>query len=111
MDQKMPCIAADLRQPLSIIAVGDLYGVSRHTGDQWIARHRKHGPLGLEERSRQPHASPQQPPRQVVAAFIELRRHHPAGGAQKLLSMLQNRHASWWVPARSTVCEIFRRNG
>ena len=67
--------------------------------------------MGLEERSRQPHSSPHQTPRHVVDAFIELRRHHPAWGAKKLLAILQTRHPSWPLPARSTVCDILRRNG
>jgi putative transposase len=111
MDQKMQFIADYLRQTLSIIELCELYGVSRKTGYKWIARYLKHGPLGLEERSRQPHSSPHQTPRPVVDAFIALRRHHPAWGAKKLLSILQKRHPSWPLPARSTVCEILRRNG
>jgi hypothetical protein len=85
-----------------------LYGVSRTTGDQWIERHLKHGPLGLEERSRQPHSSPRQTPKHVVDAFIALRRHHPAWGAKKRLSMLQKHHPSWPLPARSTVNTLAR---
>lgn len=111
MDQKMQFIADDLRQTLSIIELCALYGVSRKTGYQWIERYLKHGPLGLEERSRQPHSSPHHTPRHVVDACSELRRHHPAWGAKKLLSMLQKRHPSWPFPARSTVCAILRRNG
>jgi transposase-like protein len=94
MDQKRQCIADYLRQTRSIIELCDLYGVSRNTGDKWIERSLKHGPLGLEERARQPHASPQQTPRQVVEALLERRRHHPAWGAKPRLAILQNRHPS-----------------
>jgi putative transposase len=111
MDQKRQFIADYLRQTLSIIELCELYGVSRKTGYKWIERYLKHGPQGLEERSRQPHSSPHQTPRHVVDAFIELRRHHPAWGAKKLLSILQKRHPSWPLPARSTVCDILRRHG
>lgn len=58
IDQKMSCIADDLRHTLPIIEWCELSGVSRKTGYTWIERSRKHGPLGLEERSRQPHSSP-----------------------------------------------------
>jgi putative transposase len=111
MDQTMQFSADYRRQTLSIIELCELYGVSRKTGYKWIERYLKHGPLGLEERSRQPHSSPHQTPRHVVDAFIELRRHHPAWGAKKRLAILQKRHPSWPFPARSTVCEIVRRNG
>jgi putative transposase len=111
MDQKRPCIADDLRQPLSLLAWCELSGVSRNTGYTWIERSLTHGPLGLEERSRQPHSSPHQTPRPAGEAVIELRRHHPAWGAKTRLSMLQPRHPSGPFPARSTVGEIFRRTG
>jgi putative transposase len=111
MDQKMPFIADYLRQTLSIRELCELYGVSRTTGYQGIERDLQHGPLGLEERSRQPHSSPHQTPTPVVDAFIELRRHHPTWGAKQRLSMLQKRHPRWPLPARSTVCDILRRHG
>jgi putative transposase len=111
MDQKTQFIADYLRQTLSIVELCELYSVSRKTGYKWITRYLKHGPLGLEERSRKPHSSPRQTPTHVVDALIELRRHHPAWGAKKLLAILQKRHPSWPLPARSTACEIFSRRG
>jgi putative transposase len=95
MDQKMQFMADYLRQTLSIIELCELYHVSRKTGDTWIERYRKHGPVGLEERSRQPHASPQQTPRPGVDACMELRQHPPAWGAKKRLALLQKRHPRW----------------
>jgi putative transposase len=88
MDQKTQFIADYLRQTLSIVELCELYSVSRKTGYKWITRYLKHGPLGLEERSRKPHSSPRQTPTHVVDALIELRRHHPAWGAKKLLAIL-----------------------
>jgi transposase len=111
MDQKMPLIADDLRQTRSIIELCERYGVSRNTGDKWIERSLTHGPLGLAERARQPHSSPHPTPRHVVDAVVERRRHHPAWGAKKRLSIRQQRHPSWPLPARSTVCEILSQTG
>jgi putative transposase len=111
MDQKTQFIADYLRRTLSITEVCALYGVSRKTGYKWIDRYLTSGLLGLEERSRKPSSSPNQTPQHVVEALIELRHHHPSWGAKKLLSILQKRHPSWPVPARSTVCDIFSRHG
>ena len=41
---------------LSITELCALYGVSRKTGYKWIDRYLRHGPAGLEERSRRPRA-------------------------------------------------------
>jgi putative transposase len=91
MDRKVQFIADYLRITLSITAVCERNHVSGQTGDTGIERHLKHVPLGLEERSRQPHSSPQQTPTHVGDAVIELRRHHHSWGAKTRLSTLQQR--------------------
>jgi transposase InsO family protein len=111
MDQRTQFIADYLRDSLTISELCALYSVSRKTGYKWIDRYLQQGPAGLEERSRQPHRSPNQTPEHIVAAFIELRTHHPSWGAKKLLSVVQRRHAGWDLPGRSTVCDILHRHG
>jgi putative transposase len=111
MDQKPPFSADYLRRTPSLTGLCARGNVSRKMGDTWLERYRKHGPLGLEDRSCTPPPSPYQTPTPVVAAFIEPRRHRPAWGAEKLLSMLQKRPPRLPLPARSTVCEILRRHG
>jgi transposase InsO family protein len=111
MDQKTQFIADYLRRTLSMTEVCALYGVSRQTGYKWIEHDLTSGPLGLEERSRKPSSRPTQTPQHVVEALIELRHQHPSWGAKKLLAILQKRHPSWPLPARSTGCDIFSRHG
>jgi putative transposase len=43
--------------------------------------------------------------------MVELRHHHPSWGAGKLLAVIERRHRGWELPARSTACEILKRNG
>ena len=58
MDQKMQFIADYLREVLDVTELCDLYGISRKTGYKVIDRYLRHGPAGLEDRSRRPHTSP-----------------------------------------------------
>ena len=111
MDQRTQFIADFLRDCLSVSELCELYGVSRKTGYKWIDRYVQQGPAGLAERSRQPHGSPNATPAHIVAAFVELRTHHPSWGAKKLLSILERRQPHWDLPGRSTVCEILSRSG
>ena len=111
LDQKTQFIADYLRNTLSITELCELYGVSRKTGDKWIERYLTSGPLGLEDRSRAPYSRPHQTPQHVIDAFIELRCRHPSWGAKKLVSILQKRHPRGALPGRSTVCDIWRRQG
>jgi len=60
MDQRIQFIADFLRDTLSITELCALYGVACKTGYKWIDRYLRHGPAGLEERSRRPRRSPNQ---------------------------------------------------
>ena len=111
MDQKMQFIADYLREVLDVTELCDLYGISRKTGYKVIDRYLRHGPAGLEDRSRRPHTSPNHTPHEVEQALLEARRRHPSWGAKKLLMIVHKAHPRWELPHRSTVCDILSRNG
>jgi len=111
MDQRTQFIADYLRETLSITELCDLYGISRKTGYKWIERYLRLGPAGLTERSRRPAHCPNATAPGIVEAFLGVRHRHPSWGAKKLLTIVQQRHPRWELPARSTVCDILSRNG
>jgi putative transposase len=94
MDQKTQFIADHLRETLSMSELCELYAISRKTGYKIVDRYLRHGPAGLEERSRRPNNNPNQTPEHVVQAIIALRQRHPSWGAKKLLPLLEKRHPS-----------------
>ena len=83
----------------------------RKTGYKWIDRYIRHGPAGLEERSRRPRRSPRQTSDEIVTAILDARRRHPRWGSKKLLALLHRRHPRWDLPGRSTACDILSRHG
>ncbi len=111
MDQKTQFIADYLRQSLSMSELCELYGISRKTGYKIVERYLRHGPAGLEERSRRPTNNPNHTPEHVVQAIVALRQRHPSWGAKKLLPLLEKRHPNWDLPGRTTVCDILSREG
>jgi transposase InsO family protein len=111
MDQRTQFIADFLRQVLSVTELCDLYGISRKTAYKWIERYLRQGPVGLEERARRPHSSPNRTPDEITYALLEARRKHPSWGGKKLLSLVHKRHPQWDLPHRSTVCDILSRHG
>jgi transposase InsO family protein len=111
MDQKTQFIADYLRETFSFTELCARYGVSRETGYRLVERYLEQGPAGLQERSRRPHTSPNETAAHIVEALLELRRRHPRWGAKKLLPLLEKRHRSWELPARTTVFEILNRHG
>ena len=111
MDQRTQFIADHLRDSLSITELCELYGVSRKTGYKWIDRYLRHGPAGLEERSRRSRRSPRHTAEEIVTAILDARRRHPRWGGKKLLALLHKRHPRWVLPGRSTACDILSRHG
>ena len=57
-DQRTQFMAEHLRGGRTITELCDDYGASRKTGYKWLERYLRHGPAGLEERSRRPRRSP-----------------------------------------------------
>ena len=87
------------------------FGISRKTGYKWLERFESEGPVGLGDRSRRPHRSPNRTAEDIQALLIEVRRKHPRWGPEKLLAVVGRRHPELELPARSTVAAILKREG
>ena len=86
------------------------FGISRKTGNKWLARYRAEGMAGLADRSRRPHRSPRRTTEEVEKAVTSLRAAHPAWGGRKLRARLVAKGQAQ-VPAASTITAILDRNG
>ena len=87
------------------------YGISRKTGYKWLERHDAEGALGLLDRSRRPHSSPQATAPALTEALVALRKRHPRWGAPKLLTVAARREPDAAWPSRSTVCDLLKARG
>lgn len=87
------------------------YGISRPTGEKWLARYEVEGKQGLCDRSRRPHTQPGRTAQVVEQAVVALRQQHPAWGKQRLADELAK--ANDWTPLVSpnTVKRILRDAG
>jgi transposase InsO family protein len=111
MDQRVQFIADYQRDVFDVAELARRYGISRKTAYKWIDRYAADGPGGLVDRSRRPTRCPHATPAPIVAALLEVRRHHPSWGAKKLLKVVAKRQPTWTLPARSTVCDLLDRAG
>ena len=111
MDQRGQFIADYQRDVFDVADLARRYGIRRKTAYKWLDRYETGGPGGLVDRSRRPAHSPQETSAPIVAALIEVRRHHPTWGAKKLLKMVATRQPTWTLPARITVCDLLDRAG
>ncbi|MCL2031377.1 MAG: IS481 family transposase, partial [Oscillospiraceae bacterium] len=81
------------------------YGISRKTGDKWIARYQAGEPMS--DRSRAPRRTPRKTSKSTEEAILRVRQEHPALGAKKIKRWLEDRGES--APAYSTINTILHR--
>jgi putative transposase len=86
------------------------YGISRKTGYKWVARYAAEGLLGLQDRSRRPHESPQATDPDLLDTLLRLRRRHPHWGPKKLLKIAADREAAAAWPCPATVSTHLKAN-
>ena len=111
MDQRVQFIADYQLDVFDVAELARHDGISRKTAYKWIDRYDVGGPAGLVDQSRRPAHCPHGTRPPIIAALLDVRRHHPTWGAKKLLKIVATRHPTWTLPARSTVCDLLDRAG
>ena len=86
-----------------------VYGISRPTGDKWLARYHAHGVVGLADLARRPHTQPHRTPDALVAAIMAMKHRHPSFGPKKIRDRLRAVEEAW--PVDSTVGAILKHAG
>ena len=110
MDQRVQFIADYQRGVFDIAELARRYDISRKTAYKWIERYEIGGPAELVDRSRRPAHCPHRTPPAIIAALLEVRRHHPTWGAKKLLKVWRpdSPPGRFQPGARSATCWIAR---
>ena len=68
----------------------ELYGISRPTGDKWLARYHAQGGVGLADMARRPHTQPHRTPdARVVETIVAMKHRHPSFGPKKIRDRLR----------------------
>ena len=83
------------------------YGISRPTGDKWIARYL--AGEKLSDLSRAPKTHPNKTDPETEKKIVEYRQHYPAIGALKIQTIMTNDHYTN-LPSARTIHAIFKRN-
>src|SRR5829696_6287464 len=95
----------------SVTEVARRFGVSRQSVHSWLRRYAADGGLGgLGDRSLRPHGCPHQMSPVVEAKIVEVRRAHPAWGADRIGYQL-GRDGTVPVPGRTSIYRALVRNG
>ncbi len=111
MDQRIRFIADYLDDLFPFTELCLRYDISRPTGYKWVQRDIEGGAAGLMDRSRRPNRCPHATSSELIEAILEARHRHPTWGAKKLLTRLTRAQPYKTWPARTTVCDILKRQG
>ena len=111
MDQREQFVRDYLTGDYPKGALCAVYGISRPTGDKWLARYHAHGVAGLADRSRRPHTQPHRTPAGLVAQLLAMKHRHPSFGPKKIRDRVQMAAPAEAWPVDSTVGVILQRAG
>jgi transposase InsO family protein len=103
-------VVLGVKAGLGIAEVARMYGVSRPTVYDWVARYEEGGVEGLEDRSRAPKSSPSRTDESIEQMLIA-ERVRWGFGSKATLQRLREREPERKWPARSTADAIFKRAG
>ena len=111
MDQREQFVRDWLSDEYTKVELCAGYGISRPTGDKWLARYHAHGVTGLADVARRPHTQPHRTPDARVAAIVAMKHRHPSFGPKKIRDRLRAvaPEAAW--PVDSTVGAILKHAG
>jgi transposase InsO family protein len=111
VDQRIAFIMATQQRLYPVTELCARFGISRKTGDKWLARFAAGGRAALADQSRAPHHCPHRIPPVLAERLCTTRRQHPDWGARKLLAYLARREPEPLWPAVSTVNDLLSRQG
>src|SRR4051812_39637389 len=80
----------------------EAYGISRPSGDKWIARALAEGVDGLAERSRAAHSHPNATAQELVDMIVSTKLARQHLGPKKIVDLLRAQHPKRQWPADST---------
>ena len=99
-----------LEEGVNMRALCRQFGISPTTGYKWLERYVQQGDSGLQDRSREPHSSPNRTPADMERRVLAVRDEHPAWAGRKIKRRLEDL-AVKGVPPPSTITGILRRHG
>lgn len=100
-----------LSEPIAFRQLCGEYGIETKTGYKWKKRFIEEGKVGLEDRSRRPHVSPNELGEAVVCEIVRLKEAHRSWGPLKIRELYARRYPLRELPSESTFKRVLDRAG
>ena len=110
-EQRKEFIDACLDGELSMAELCRQYDISRKCGYKWLERYKNGGAESLKDQSRAPLKQALEIDPQIARDVLEVRFRHSTWGPKKVLGWLETNRPDRVWPSRSTIGNLFDRNG
>jgi putative transposase len=96
---------------ISIAELCRQFNISRPTGYKWIDRYNQMGVEGLIDKSKAPLVQAKETPKNLVNEILKVKFQYSNWGPKKIKGFLESKMAGPPWPSKTTIGNIFRRNG
>ena len=110
-EQRKAFVDECLAQKRSKFELCAAYGISRPTGDKWLARFKERGKPGLQDQSRAPHRRPNAMDSKTEKQLLEGKERYPKWGARKIREALLLQDRTLQLPSPMAIHQLFARRG
>ena len=111
MDERKEFIFRTWRNSETFTETCRKFGISTKTGYKWLERFKKKGAAGLEDESRARKNIPNKTSLEIQKKLLDIKKKHTAWGSKKIIARYMKKYPGEYVPSRSTVEELFKREG
>ena len=87
------------------------YGISTKTGYKWLKRFEEHGVAGLKDKPSIAKTVRNKTEIEIQNRIMQIKRKHLTWGAKKIQTIYKRKYPNEYVPCRSTIEELFKREG
>jgi transposase len=87
------------------------YGISTKTGYKWLKRFEETGYAGIEDRPPIAKTVRNKTDVEVQCRLLRIKQKYPAWGAKKIQALYGRKYPGEYAPGRSTIEELFKREG
>ena len=111
MDERKEFVLKAYKSGETFTAVCRRFGISTKTGYKWLNRWMEYGASGLEDQPRITKNNRNKTDAEIQNRLLRLKEKHKAWGAKKIRVLYERKYPGAYVPARSTIEELFKREG
>jgi len=111
MEERYRFVLSAYKSTESFTGICRKFGVSTKTGYKWLKRFEEKGIVGLEDQPKVAKNVRNKTDEKIQNRLLRIKDRHKSWGAKKIMVLYARKYPNEYVPCRSTVEELFKREG